>query len=64
MKQRARLLRRALGMDRFFSPTNLERFRKLASGQIGEVEQHQLLDDLAEEMKVFRREACSVSSSV
>jgi hypothetical protein len=32
-------------------------YRKLASGAIGEAEQHQLLKDLAEEMNAFRREA-------
>ena len=46
------------GMSRFFSRTNLARYRKLASGAIGEAEQGQLLADLAEEMKAFRREAC------
>jgi hypothetical protein len=45
------------GMSRFFSPTNLDRYRRLASGALGEAEQHRLLQDLAEEMKAFRREA-------
>jgi len=44
-------------MRRFLSPTNLDRYRKLASGAIGEAEQHQLLEDLAEEWNAFRREA-------
>jgi hypothetical protein len=44
-------------MGRFFSSTNLDRYRKLASGAIAEAEQHQLLKDLAEEMNAFRREA-------
>jgi hypothetical protein len=44
-------------MSRFFSPVNLDRYRKLASATIDEVEQHQLLKDLAEEMNAFRREA-------
>jgi hypothetical protein len=44
-------------MSRFFSPVNLDRYRKLASGTIGETEQYQLLEDLAEEMNAFRREA-------
>lgn len=55
--QRYRLQKPAAGMSRFFSPANLDRYRKLASGAIGEVEQHQLLEDLAEEMNAFRREA-------
>lgn len=45
------------GMSRFFSPRNLGRYRKLASGAISEAEQHQLLKDLADEMTAFRREA-------
>lgn len=45
------------GMSRFFSPANLDRYRKLASGAIGEAEQHELLQDLVEEMNAFRREA-------
>ena len=45
------------GMGRFFSSTNLDRYRKLVSGAIGEAEKHQLLKDLAEEMNAFRREA-------
>jgi hypothetical protein len=44
-------------MDRFFSPKNLERYRRLASSGIAETEQHQLLEDLAGEMRAFRREA-------
>jgi hypothetical protein len=44
-------------MSRFFSPANLDRYRKLASGAICEAEQHQLLEDLAEEMDAFRGEA-------
>jgi hypothetical protein len=46
------------GMRRFFSATNLDRYRILASTAVGEAEQHQLLRDLAEEMNAFRREAC------
>jgi hypothetical protein len=45
------------GMGRFFSSMNLDRYRKLVSGAIGEAEKHQLLKDLAEEMNAFRREA-------
>jgi hypothetical protein len=44
------------GMGRFFSSMNLDRYRKLVSGAIGEAEKHQLLKDLAEEMNAFRRE--------
>jgi hypothetical protein len=44
-------------MSRFFSPANLDRYRQLAGGCLGEAEQHQLLRALAEEMKAFRREA-------
>ena len=50
------------GMARFFSQSNRDRYRKLASGTISRAEQHQLLDDLAEEMDAFKREArCSLS---
>ena len=45
------------GMERFFSSTNLDRYRKLVSGAIGEAEKLQLLKDLVEEMNAFRREA-------
>jgi hypothetical protein len=45
------------GMSRFFSPANLDRYRRLASGSLGEAEQHRLLQALSEEMKAFRREA-------
>lgn len=47
----------AAGMSRFFSPANLGRYRKLASGAIDEAEQHQLLKDLTAEMDAFRRDA-------
>jgi hypothetical protein len=55
--QRVRAQKPAAGMSRFFSLANLDRYRKLASGAISEAEQHQLLEDLAEEMNAFRREA-------
>lgn len=45
------------GMSRFFSQPNLDRYRQLASGVIGETEQRKLLEDLAQEMNTFRREA-------
>ena len=52
----------ATGMARFFSRSNRDRYRKLASGTISQAEQHQLLDDLAEEMDAFKWEArCSLS---
>ena len=52
----------ATGMARFFSRSNLDRYRKLASSAISQDEQHQLLDDLAEEMDAFKREArCCLS---
>lgn len=47
----------AMGIDRFFSPRNLCRYRKLAGGAISEIEQIQLLEELAEEMNTFRRES-------
>lgn len=54
--------KRAAGMARFFSKSNRDRYRKLASGTISQAEQHQLLYDLAEEMDAFRREArCCLS---
>jgi hypothetical protein len=54
--------KRASGMARFFSKSNRDRYRKLASGTISRVEQHQLLDDLAQEMDAFKREArCCLS---
>jgi len=54
--------KRASGMARFFSKSNRDRYRTLASGTISRVEQHQLLDDLAQEMDAFKREArCCLS---
>ena len=54
--------KRAAGMARFFSKSNRDRYRKLASGTISLAEQHELLDDLAEEMDAFKREArCCLS---
>lgn len=47
----------AAGMDRFFSPVNLIRYRKLAAGAIDDSERFRLLRLLAEEMKTFKREA-------
>jgi hypothetical protein len=57
-----RIRKRAAGMARFFSRSNRERYRKLASGMISQAEQHQLLEDLAEEVDAFKREArCCIS---
>jgi transcription elongation GreA/GreB family factor len=44
-------------MSRFFSPANLDRYRKLAGNAIGVAERHQVLEVLGEEMKAFRRES-------
>jgi hypothetical protein len=55
--QHIRVQKLTSGMGRFFSWKNLGRYRKLASGAIGEAEQRQLFKDLAEEMNAFRREA-------
>jgi hypothetical protein len=49
--------KRAAGMARFFSKSNRNRYRRLASGTISQAEQHQLLEDLAEEMDALKREA-------
>ena len=51
-------------MSRFFSQSNRNRYRKLASSTISHDEQHQLLNDLAKEMDAFKREArCLLSST-
>jgi hypothetical protein len=47
----------APGMGRFFSQTNLDRYRKLANGAVSKAEQYQVLEELAAEMNAFRREA-------
>ena len=60
--KRIRLKKPVPGMARFFSRSNLDRYRKLASGKIDQVEQHQLLEDLAEEMSAFKREALAAGS--
>jgi hypothetical protein len=51
------------GMARFFSPANLDRYRKLDSEAIGDVERQQLFDVLAKEVSAFRREIKSPASS-
>lgn len=45
------------GMDRFFSPANLIRYRKLATGAIDDRERFRILKVLGEELKAFKREA-------
>jgi hypothetical protein len=45
------------GLDRFFRPTNLDRFRRLASSDVDPAEQRRLLEALSEETEAFRREA-------
>jgi hypothetical protein len=47
----------AAGMARLFSQSNRVRYCKLASGMISQAEQHQLLEDVTEEMEAFKREA-------
>jgi hypothetical protein len=49
------------GMGRFFSPTNLDRYRRLASGAVDDAERHRIMEDLAKEMNSFRREARMVA---
>jgi hypothetical protein len=51
------------GMERFFSPMNLNRYRKLAAGAIDASERFRLLKMLDEELKAFRREARAVKSN-
>lgn len=55
--------KQAPGMDRFFSPANLNRYGKLMSGAVDDSERHQLLEDLDEEMNAFRREARAAAFS-
>jgi hypothetical protein len=45
------------GMQRFFTPTNLDRYRRLASGTVNDPERHQIMEELAKEMSAFRCEA-------
>lgn len=44
-------------MSRFFSSSNLDRYRKLSIGSLSDAKQHRLLPALSEEMEAFRREA-------
>jgi hypothetical protein len=52
-----------VGMARFFSSANLDRYRKLASEAISDVERQQVLDMLAKEVSAFRHESKSQISS-
>ena len=52
-----------VGMARFFSLANLDRYRKLASEAISDVERQQVLDMLAKEVSAFRHESKSQTSS-
>lgn len=52
-----------VGMARFFSSANLDRYRKLASEAISDVERQQVLDMLAEETSAFRHERKSQTAS-
>ena len=45
------------GMERFFSPANLSRYRKLAAGALDDRERVRILKVLGEELKAFKREA-------
>jgi hypothetical protein len=54
---RAKVRKSDGGMARFFSPTYLDRYRKLASGVVDDAERHQIMEDLAKEIDSFRREA-------
>ena len=45
-----------VGMDRFFSPTNLGRYRRLAADESDDTERNRVLTMLAEEWGVFTRE--------
>jgi hypothetical protein len=44
-------------MSRFYSPVNLARYRKLASGTIDDTERCRIMEDLAREIQSFKREA-------
>lgn len=49
------------GMGRFFSLSNLDRYRILASDAVGVAERKQVLKVLAKEMNTFRRECHAVT---
>jgi hypothetical protein len=44
-------------MRRFFTPQNLDRYRRLAGGAVDDAERHQILEELAAEISAFRSEA-------
>jgi hypothetical protein len=46
-----------VGMARFFSSANLDRYRKLASEAISDAEGQQVFDMLAKEVSAFRHES-------
>ena len=52
------------GMSRFFSPANLDRYRRLASAALGETERQQVLDVLAKEARAFRSQATASSPTL
>lgn len=45
-------------MDRFFSPDNLKHYRRLAVAKLPGSERKRILEALAEQWNVFRREYC------
>jgi hypothetical protein len=51
------------GMARFFSPKNLDRYRKLAAGPVDVIERRHVLAMLAEELRAFRRESHELTTS-
>lgn len=55
--------RSEVGMQRFFTPTNLDRYRKLASGTVNDPEWKQIMGELAKEMTEFRCEARGVAAA-
>ena len=50
------------GMGRFFSPTNLGRYRRLAGNKIDAIERNRILKLLAEEWGAFAR-GCRIPSA-
>jgi hypothetical protein len=54
---RAKARKSEAGMHRFFTATNLDRYRRLASGAADDGERRQIMEELAREISAFRREA-------
>jgi hypothetical protein len=54
--------RRRVGMNRFFDPRNIDRYRKLASSGIDATERRRVMQSLAEELNAFRQEAHTSAS--